>query len=97
MKASRRRLFGLLAGAAAAVGLPACPDPDLRRAAVRSFRRHHTCFDPDGAAPKPLWDVLRWQATRRAAEWPPYVPNPHADTPPPHVNGGQVRLSFMAV
>jgi L-ascorbate metabolism protein UlaG (beta-lactamase superfamily) len=96
MKASRRRLFSLLAGAAAAVGLPAWMFRTRTYAGPLSDHFDGTTFfDPDGAAPKPLWEVLRWQATRRAAEWPPYVPNPYADTPPPQVNGGQVRLSFV--
>ena len=68
MKASRRRLFGLLAGAAAAVGLPAWMFRTRTYAGPLSDHFDGTTFfDPDGAVPKPLWEVLRWQATRQAA------------------------------
>ncbi len=54
-------------------------------------------FDPDGAPPKSLGDVLRWQfgARRKRETWPGWVPSPHADTPPPRVDGGKVRLCFV--
>src|SRR6266700_1092346 len=54
-------------------------------------------FDPDGAPPKSLGDVLRWQfgGRRKREIWPGWVPSPHADTPPPRVDGGKVRLSFV--
>lgn len=54
-------------------------------------------FDPDGVPPKKLSDLLRWQlgsGLTRAA-WPAWVPNAHADTPPPRVEGNRVRLSFV--
>ncbi len=96
MKASRRRLFGLLAGAAAAAGLPAWMFRTRTYAGPLSDHFDGTTFfDPDGAPPKPLWDVLRWQATRQAAVWPMQVPSSHADTPPQQVDGGRVRLSFV--
>lgn len=54
-------------------------------------------FDPDGAPPKSLGDVLRWQfgGDRKRATWPDWVPNEHDDTPPPRVSGDKVRLSFV--
>jgi L-ascorbate metabolism protein UlaG (beta-lactamase superfamily) len=54
-------------------------------------------FDPDGVPPKSLGEVLRWQfgRDRRRQTWPEWVPSPHADTPPPRVDGGKVRLSFV--
>jgi L-ascorbate metabolism protein UlaG (beta-lactamase superfamily) len=41
--------------------------------------------------------VLRWQfgGDRQRAIWPAWAPSPHADTPPPRVDGGKVRLSFV--
>lgn len=53
-------------------------------------------FDPDGVAPKKLTDVLRWQfgRDRDRHEWPDWVENAHADTPPPKVETG-VRLSYV--
>jgi L-ascorbate metabolism protein UlaG (beta-lactamase superfamily) len=57
-------------------------------------RRFH---DPDGAPPKSLSQVLRWQFGRREkrAVWPEWAPSPHADTPPHKVDGGSARLSFI--
>jgi L-ascorbate metabolism protein UlaG (beta-lactamase superfamily) len=54
-------------------------------------------FDPDGAPPKPLSDVLRWQfgGGRKRARWPRWAPSPHVDTPPARVDGERVRLSFV--
>ena len=54
-------------------------------------------FDPDGTPPKSLREVLRWQfdGRRTRSVWPEWVPSPHADHPPPLVNGGKVRLSFV--
>ncbi|MDB5634281.1 MAG: hypothetical protein JWR49_3136 [Tardiphaga sp.] len=54
-------------------------------------------FDPDGAPPKKLGEVLRWQfgGGRQRATWPKWAPSPHADMPPPRVDGDKVRLSFV--
>lgn len=54
-------------------------------------------FDPQGAPPKSLAEVLRWQfgGDRQRATWPDWVENEHADTPPPRVEGDKVRLSFV--
>jgi L-ascorbate metabolism protein UlaG (beta-lactamase superfamily) len=51
--------------------------------------------DPDGIAPKPFSDVLRWQFSRKPAPWPDRAPSPFSDTPPPRVDGDLVRLSFV--
>jgi L-ascorbate metabolism protein UlaG (beta-lactamase superfamily) len=52
-------------------------------------------FDPNGAPPKRLRDVLRWQGTRRAAKWPRWHPSPYSDVPPQRVAGAAVRFSFV--
>ncbi|MGC2777702.1 MAG: MBL fold metallo-hydrolase [Bradyrhizobium sp.] len=54
-------------------------------------------YDPDGAPPKSLAQVLRWQFDRseKRAKWPAWVPSPHVDTPPHTIDGEQVRLSFI--
>jgi L-ascorbate metabolism protein UlaG (beta-lactamase superfamily) len=54
-------------------------------------------FDPDGAPPKKLREVLRWQfgSGRQRQAWPEWVPSPYADTPPPRVAGDKVRFSFV--
>jgi L-ascorbate metabolism protein UlaG (beta-lactamase superfamily) len=54
-------------------------------------------FDPDGAPPKSLRQVLRWQfgRDRQRHLWPEWTPSPYADTPPERVEGKAVRLSFV--
>jgi L-ascorbate metabolism protein UlaG (beta-lactamase superfamily) len=54
-------------------------------------------FDPDGAPPKTLREVLHWQfgGERERATWPDWVENAFSDTPPPRVDGGKVRLCFV--
>ena len=54
-------------------------------------------FDPDGLPPKSLRDLLRWQFDRKRdhARWPKWAPSPYSDRPPPHVDSGRVRLSFV--
>jgi len=54
-------------------------------------------FDPDGAPPKSLAEVLRWQfgRGRQRQAWPKWAPSPHADAPPARVDGGKARLSFV--
>jgi L-ascorbate metabolism protein UlaG (beta-lactamase superfamily) len=54
-------------------------------------------FDPDGAPPRSLGEVLRWQfgGNRKRATWPQWAPSPHADTPPERVDGAKVRFSFV--
>jgi L-ascorbate metabolism protein UlaG (beta-lactamase superfamily) len=54
-------------------------------------------FDPDGAPPRTLREVLRWQFGGRGqrAQWPDWAPSPFADTPPARVDGGKARFSFV--
>ena len=70
MKVTRRRLFGLLAGAAVAVGLPSVWISRMKTyAGPPSDHFDGTYFfDPDGSPPKKLWEVLRWQMTKQAAK-----------------------------
>lgn len=51
----------------------------------------------DGTPPKSLREVLRWQFgnDRKRSVWPAWAPSPHLDRPPPRVDGGRVRLSFV--
>jgi len=96
---TRRRILGLLAGAAAAVGVLS-----IWMSVMKTYSGPVTdhfdglrFFDPDGVPPKSLAEVLRWQfgGDRQRATWPDWVPNAHADTPPPRVDGDKVRLSFV--
>ena len=99
MKFTRRRFFGLLAGAAVAVGLPSVWISRMKTySGPPSDHFDGTYFfDPDGSPPRSLWEVLRWQfgGNRQRQVWPERAPSGHADTPPPQVNGGKVRLSYV--
>ncbi|WP_407116058.1 MBL fold metallo-hydrolase [Bradyrhizobium sp. LMG 9283] len=99
MPVTRRRLLGLLAGAGALVGVPSFWMSSMKTydgPASDHFNGLHF-FDPDGAPPKSLREVLRWQfgGGRQRAKWPDWAPSPHADTPPECVDGDKVRLSFV--
>lgn len=99
MTVTRRRFLGLLAGAALAVGLPSVWISRMKTYAGPKSDHFDgtTFFDPDGAPPKKLWEVLRWQfgGDRKRQVWPERAPSGHSDTPPPQVNGGKVRLSYV--
>jgi L-ascorbate metabolism protein UlaG (beta-lactamase superfamily) len=89
----------MLAGLAAAAGLPAFWALRMRTydgPLSDHFDGLHF-FDPDGSPPKSLGEVLRWQLGpgRKRATWPDWAPSPHTDTPPPRVAGDKVRLSFV--
>ncbi|MCA1454866.1 MBL fold metallo-hydrolase [Bradyrhizobium sp. BRP22] len=99
MPITRRRIFGLLAGAAAAIGVPSVWITRMKTydgPASDHFDGLHF-FDPNGAPPKSLGEVLRWQfgGERKRVAWPDWVPSPYADTPPPRVEGDKMRLSFV--
>jgi L-ascorbate metabolism protein UlaG (beta-lactamase superfamily) len=99
MNVTRRRIPGLLAGAAVAIGVPSVWIYRMKTYAgpVSDHFDGMRFFDPDGVPPKSLGDVLRWQfgPGRQRATWPVWAPSPHADTPPPLVDGDNVRLSFV--
>src|ERR1700693_429724 len=99
MKTTRRRVLGLLAGAAIAVGVPSFWMYRMKTyAGPPSDHFDGTLFfDPDGAPPKSLGEVLHWQfgSGRQRQAWREWGPSPYADTPPPRVDGDKVRLSFV--
>ena len=99
MKLTRRRVLTIFAGAAAAIGVPSSWISRMKTydGPVSDHFDGLQFFDPDGVPPKSLGEVLRWQfgGNRNRAEWPDWVPSPHADTPPPRVDGDKVRLSFV--
>ena len=90
----------LFADAAAAIGasiLLDLPHENLCRPGFRSFRRHSISSIPMARRPNRCGEVLRWQfgGGRQRAIWPEWAPSPHADTPPPRVDGDKVRFSFV--
>ena len=96
---TRRRVLGLLAGAAATAGLSAfwiSRMTNYTGPVFRSFRRQDL-LRSDGVPPKTLGEVLRWQfgGDRQPAGLARWVPSAHADTPPARVAGNRVRLSFV--
>ena len=60
---TRRRVFGVLAGAAAAVGVPSIWISNMKTydGPVSDHFDGTRFFDPDGVPPKSLGEVLRWQ------------------------------------
>jgi L-ascorbate metabolism protein UlaG (beta-lactamase superfamily) len=99
MNITRRRVLGLLAGAAAFIGVPSVWMSRMKTYAgpVSDHFDGERFFDPDGVPPKSLGDVLRWQfgRDRQRQAWPEWAPSPHADIPPARVAGDRVRLSFV--
>src|SRR3954469_19399295 len=89
----------MLTGAAAAIGVPSFWMSRMKTydGPVSDHFDGLTFFDPDGAPPRSLGEVLRWQLGGRGnrADWPDRVPNPNADTPPARVEGDKARLSFV--
>jgi L-ascorbate metabolism protein UlaG (beta-lactamase superfamily) len=95
---TRRRLLGFLAGAAAAIGVPTVWISRMKAYSgpLSDHFDGERFFDRDGMPPKSLGEVLRWQfGERKRATWPDWVDNAHADTPPPRVEGNNVRLSYV--
>jgi L-ascorbate metabolism protein UlaG (beta-lactamase superfamily) len=98
MKLSRRRMFTLLAAAAAA-GTGAY---GARAASGRYYEGPISdhfdgvrFLDPDGMPPKGIRDLVRWWSSNNRAEWPPTRPSPYSDRPPPRVSGSQLRVGFV--
>ena len=79
---TRRRVLGVLAGAAAAVGVPSVWISNMKTydGPVSDHFDGTRFFDPDGVPPKSLAEVLRWQfgTDRQRASWPDWVPSAHS-------------------
>jgi L-ascorbate metabolism protein UlaG (beta-lactamase superfamily) len=99
MNLTRRRLFWWLAGTAAAIGVPSVWIYSMKTydGPVSDHFDGLHFFDPDGTPPRSLGELLRWQfgSGRQRQAWPEWAPSPYADTPPPRVDGGKLRLSFV--
>src|SRR5947209_6658737 len=99
MTLTRRRLLTLSSGLAATAGLWSFWVSRMRNydgPPSDHFDGTHF-FDPNGAPPKSLGDVLRWQFGRKRQRqpWPAWSPSPYDDVPPRSVVGENVRLSFV--
>ena len=97
---TRRRVLGLLAGAAAAVGVPSIWISSMKTydGPVSDHFDGMRFFDPDGVPPKIAWPRCCAGSSAPAGSaqnWPDWVPSRTADTPPPRVGGDKVRLSFV--
>ncbi|MGY4475019.1 MBL fold metallo-hydrolase [Bradyrhizobium sp. USDA 3364] len=99
MPITRRRVLASLTGAAAAIGVPSIWMTYMKTydGPVSDHFDGLHFFDPDGSPPKSLGEVLRWQfgGGRKREVWPEWAPSPHADTPPPRVEGDKVRFCFV--
>src|SRR5215510_9915377 len=98
MPASRRRIVAAL-GAVSAAGLLAVTG---RNAMARYYdgpvSDHFDgtrFFDPQGAQPRSVFDLIRWRLGGTRANWPERSPSPHADRPPAEVNDKSWRISFV--
>jgi L-ascorbate metabolism protein UlaG (beta-lactamase superfamily) len=99
MRFTRRRLIaGLTTMAAAAGGLAG-----VRAAQARYYEGPVTdhfdgmrFVDPHGMPPKSIGDLMRWWSSRGGrVAWAGSAPSPHADTPPPRIDGQALRVSFV--
>lgn len=99
MTFSRRRFLTSLLGFMAAAGLTSAATARARtyEGPISDHFDGTHFFDPDGAPPKSLGELMSWQlgGFGRRTTWPDWVASPYSDLPPPSVNNGQVRLSFV--
>ena len=98
MAFSRRRLFASLA----AVPLVGAAGAFLGARSVRYYDGPASdhfdglrFFDPHGAPPNSLVDLMRWQLARQGADWPEWAPSPFADRPPARFDRAGLRVSFV--
>src|SRR5215467_1692014 len=52
-------------------------------------------FDPEGAQPRSVLDLIRWRLTGTRPHWPERWPSPYNDRPPAEVNDKSWRISFV--
>ncbi|WEF51856.1 MBL fold metallo-hydrolase [[Pseudomonas] carboxydohydrogena] len=97
MKITRRGFFGTLAGLGATAGGFSAWASGMKtyHGPVSDHFDGLRFFDPHGAPPRPLADLLRWRFSSHPAKWPDHAPSGFADVPPSNVDGKQVRLSFV--
>jgi L-ascorbate metabolism protein UlaG (beta-lactamase superfamily) len=97
MAFSRRRLFAALAAVPLIGGAGLFLGARSGRSYAGPASDHfdgQRFFDPDGAPPNSLTDLLRWRLSHNTAAWPDWAPSRHADRPPRQVDTG-LRVSFV--
>ena len=94
-----RRLLIFFAGLAATAGLSASWTSRMKTydGPVSDHFDGKIFYDRNGMPPKKFSEVLRWQfgSGRDRAQWPEWVENELADTPPSSVSGNTARISFV--
>src|ERR1700694_4866183 len=94
MNITRRRVLGLLSGAAAVIGVPSVWIYRMKPYAgpVSDHFDGTQFFDPDGVPPKSLGEVLRWQfgPGRQRQAWPEWAARPPPG-PTPRRRGSAAR------
>ena len=95
---TKRRLALMLAGIpllGACVGFGAREGSDYHAGPITDHWDGRRFFNPGGEAPRGLPDLLRWQLSRPADDWPEHYPSPlPQDTPPARVQGRAMRVAF---
>ncbi len=98
MPASRRRIVAAL-GAVSAAGLLALTGRNAMARYYDGPASDHfdgtRFFDPKGAQPRSVVDLIRWRLSGTRASWPERSPSPYADRPPAEVNDRSWRISFV--
>src|SRR5258708_34097262 len=96
MPITRRRVLGVLAGAAAVIGVPSVWIYRMKTYSgpVSDHFVGTRFLDPGGSPPKSLGEVLRWQfgPRRQRQARPEWAPTPHPRRRPPPVLGAKGRL-----
>ncbi|MGE0524487.1 MAG: MBL fold metallo-hydrolase [Variibacter sp.] len=94
MSLTRRRLFAGLAALFAGAGALTWRTASARYydGPVSDHFDGVRFFDPHGAAPRGIGDLLRWHLSGGRARWPEHVPNKARDTPPARVEGAMLRI-----
>jgi len=97
MTISRRGFFGFLTGSAAmGAGLSVWASRMKTYDGPVSDHFDGTrFFDPHGASPRPVGDLLRWRFTRNPSQWPAHAPSGFCDEPPARVTGERIRFSYI--
>ena len=98
MAPTRRGLFFSLSGLAALALASATGRAALTRYYDGPISDHFDgtyFYDPHGARPKSVVDLVRWWGSRGGERWPEWAPSPHVDNPPAQIDGEMLRISYV--